>query len=370
MPVSSMRGSSNGSASGSSVWLAGTSAPMREVERALGHLAHANVNMVIHGEPGTGKRVLAERIHQQGPRSGEPVRRALAREASRSRGRAPALRRGWRRLGAERAARDRSTSTAVDLLPSRLQAQMALGARPAGLRPRRSGDRRNVGAARGADPARSVPSGSFFRLAVVRIALPRCASVARTSRVVADRVMGEWCEAAGAPRPGLSRLAVAELTSYAWPGNSRELEQTDRGGLGACHAARRSRRSASARSLGRRPRRVCGPTCSPLRQLERDYIAGVLSSCNWNQSPAARRPRHRAQHADAQDQDVRSGRTERSCGSTIGSARSRHRHDIAGASAIAPARALPVSPRSSEPSVSRAAAAMTVASATASRPKT
>jgi two-component system nitrogen regulation response regulator GlnG len=45
---------------------------MREVERALGHLAHANVNMVIHGEPGTGKRVLAERIHQQGPRSGEP----------------------------------------------------------------------------------------------------------------------------------------------------------------------------------------------------------------------------------------------------------------------------------------------------------
>src|SRR5689334_20810177 len=72
MSFSSMRNSSNGHASGTSVWLAGTSAPMREVERALGHLAHANVNLVIHGEPGTGKRVLAERIHQQGPRANDP----------------------------------------------------------------------------------------------------------------------------------------------------------------------------------------------------------------------------------------------------------------------------------------------------------
>jgi len=41
--------------------------------------------------------------------------------------------------------------------------------------------------------------------------------------------------------------------------------------------------------LGRRPRRYAAPDVFPLRQLERDYIAGVLSSCNWNQSLAARR---------------------------------------------------------------------------------
>src|SRR5215475_2466237 len=72
MSFSAMRNSSNGDAGGSNTWLAGTSAPMREVERALGHLAHANVNMVIHGEGGTGKRVLAERIYRQGPRAQEP----------------------------------------------------------------------------------------------------------------------------------------------------------------------------------------------------------------------------------------------------------------------------------------------------------
>src|SRR6185295_11646386 len=69
--MSSMNGF-NGNGNGSSVWLAGTSAPMREVERALGHLAHANVNLILHGEPGTGKRVLAELIHQLGPRSADP----------------------------------------------------------------------------------------------------------------------------------------------------------------------------------------------------------------------------------------------------------------------------------------------------------
>ncbi len=50
----------------------GTSAPIREVERALGWLAAAEVNLLLQGEPGSGKRVLAEAIHLQSPRaSGE-----------------------------------------------------------------------------------------------------------------------------------------------------------------------------------------------------------------------------------------------------------------------------------------------------------
>jgi len=46
----------------------GTSTPIREVERALGWLAAAEVNLLLQGEPGTGKRVLAETIHLQSPR--------------------------------------------------------------------------------------------------------------------------------------------------------------------------------------------------------------------------------------------------------------------------------------------------------------
>jgi DNA-binding NtrC family response regulator len=125
-------------------------------------------------------------------------------------------------------------------------------------------------------------------LAIVRIALPPLRERREDIAVVADKVVGEWCEAAGAPRLGLSRLALAELTSYAWPGNSRELEQTIEAVLALSRGSEVTAERIRA-VLGRRPRRYAAPDVFPLRQLERDYIAGVLSSCNWNQSLAARR---------------------------------------------------------------------------------
>jgi transcriptional regulator of acetoin/glycerol metabolism len=91
----------------------------------------------------------------------------------------------------------------------------------------------------------------------------------------------------GAGAVGLSRLAVAELTSYAWPGNSRDSSRPSRR---SWHVTRTEVTPERIRAvLGRRPRRYAAPDVFPLRQLERDYIAGVLSSCNWNQSLAARR---------------------------------------------------------------------------------
>lgn len=276
-----------GAAVGSNVWLAGTSAPMREVERALGHLAHANVNMVIHGEGGTGKRVLAERIYRQGPRSAEPFV-AISLEKL---GEAEIERVLFSEDGgvlAPDAPRATVYLGAVELLPPRLQAQMALA-----LAPRDHDHDVRVIAGTAAPLEELTRLGRFrrdlfFRLAVVRIALPPLRERREDIAVVADRVVEEWCEAAGAPRPGLSRLAVAELMSYAWPGNSRELEQT----LEAVLALSRGNEVTPERIravLGRRPRRYAAPDVFPLRQLERDYIAGVLSSCNWNQSLAARR---------------------------------------------------------------------------------
>jgi DNA-binding NtrC family response regulator len=272
---------------GSTVWLAGTSAPMREVERALGHLAHANVNLVVHGESGTGKRVLAERIHQLGPRAGDPfVAIALEKLGELE---AEVLLFGDD-AGVLAASAPRATLyvDAIDVLPPRLQARMALA-----LADRDYEHDVRVIAGTAAPLEELTRLGRFrrdlfFRLAVVRIALPPLRERREDIAVVADRVVGEWCEAAGAPRLGLSRLALAELTSYAWPGNSRELEQT----IEAVLALSRGTEVTAERIravLGRRPRRYAAPDVFPLRQLERDYIAGVLSSCNWNQSLAARR---------------------------------------------------------------------------------
>lgn len=287
MSVSSMNGYMNGNANGSSVWLAGTSAPMREVERALGHLAHANVNLILHGEPGTGKRILAERIHQLGPRAGDPfVAIGLERLAeSEVEARLFGDEDG---VFAPNAPRVTLYIDAIDLLTPRLQTRLALA-----LAEQDSVHEVRVIAGTAAPLEEFTRLGRFrrelfFRLAIVRVALPPLRERREDIAVVAERVVGEWCEAAGAPRLGLSRLALAELTSYAWPGNSRELEQTIEAVLALSRGSEVTAERIRA-VLGRRPRRYAAPDVFPLRQLEREYIAGVLSSCNWNQSLAARR---------------------------------------------------------------------------------
>lgn len=286
MSVPSLKNSVNGTA-GSDVWLAGTSAPMREVERALGHLAHANVNMVIHGESGTGKAILAERIYRQGPRAHEPFVAISLEKLDEAEMERVLFADDGGVLGAH-APRSTLYVNAVEALPPRLQVQLAY------VLAHREYDHDVRIIAGTAAPLEELTRlgrfrrDLFFRLAVVRVALPPLRERREDIAVVADRVMEEWCEAAGAPRAGLSRLAVAELMGYAWPGNSRELEQT----LEAVLALSRGTEVTPERIravLGRRPRRYAAPDVFPLRQLERDYIAGVLSSCNWNQSLAARR---------------------------------------------------------------------------------
>lgn len=278
--------SRNGDGLGSSVWLAGTSAPMREVERALGHLAHANVNLLIMGETGTGKRMLAERIHRLGPRSDTQFIAVSIERRSEAEIEEALF--GDEGVLAPTAPRATVYVDGIEGLTPQLQARMALA-----LTPRDYDHEIRVIAGTAAPLEELTRLGRFrrdlfFRVAVVRVALPPLRERREDIAVVADRVVGEWCEAAGAPRLGLSRLALAELMGYAWPGNSRELEQT----IEAVLALSRGTEVTAERIravLGRRPRRHAAPDVFPLRQLERDYIAGVLSSCNWNQSLAARR---------------------------------------------------------------------------------
>jgi len=284
--LSSMKGSLDASASDTSVWLAGTSAPMREIERALGHLAHANVNLVVHGEPGTGKRVLAERIHRLGPRAGNrfvaiAVERLVDSEVE-------ALLFGEEGVLAPGAPRATLYVDAIDALAPRLQTRLALAL---GERDYEHDVRVIAGTAAALEELTRLGRfrrDLFFRLAVVRIALPPLRERREDIAVVADRVMGEWCETAGAPRFELSRRALAELSSYAWPGNARELEQTIEAVL-ALSLGTEVTAAMIREVLGRRPRRYAALDVFPLRQLERDYIAGVLSTCDWNQSLAARR---------------------------------------------------------------------------------
>ncbi|MGH8029697.1 MAG: sigma 54-interacting transcriptional regulator, partial [Arenimonas sp.] len=52
--------------------LLGDSVPMRELFRAIGRLAQAPLSVLITGETGTGKELVARALHRESPRSGRP----------------------------------------------------------------------------------------------------------------------------------------------------------------------------------------------------------------------------------------------------------------------------------------------------------
>lgn len=268
--------------------LLGTSMPMREIERALDGIAQADVNLLIQGEPGTGKRILAQAIHARSFRSREPFH-ALALG-------------GLTEAQAEReffgdedvtrlvqlGARPTLYLEAVEALSPKLQAHLAeiiaTGNRWANVR---------LIAGTVASLDELVRLGRFrhdlaTHLGAVRFVLPSLRERREDIRAIAEAYARRWCESTGKARLSFARAALAELASYTWPGNLRELEQT----LEAALAVTRSGEIGVERIralLGRRPRRYVAPDVFPLRQLERDYITSVLVGCNWNQSLAARR---------------------------------------------------------------------------------
>ena len=265
----------------------GSSASMRDVERALARLATADVNLLLRGETGTGKRILAEAIHRQSQRSnGRLPVLSLAG--------VPDARAEVELFGDEGSgglvAQARGSALYlehIESLSQRLQRRLVQALDTPGI----GGDLRVI-AGTTVELEELVRLGRFradlyFHLPV-RVTIPPLRERREDIAAIATQFIKQWCERTGSPRVVLGRSALIELTNYTWPGNARELQQTLeaalRGARGSDISAERIRAV-----LGRRPRRYAAADVFPLRQLERDYIATVLSRCNWNQSLAARR---------------------------------------------------------------------------------
>lgn len=266
----------------------GTSAPIREVERALGWLAAAEVNLLLQGETGTGKQVLAEAIHAQSPRGSGPFSAvALA-------GRAES------QLESELFGKDGSAGLVGDVrgatlylegiasLPLRLQRRLVRA-----LRVDRGRRGVRIIASTPIELEESVRLGRFLpdlyaHLGLIRLTIPPLRERREDIVALTEYFVRRYCERTGSTGVRVARSALAELTGYAWPGNARELQQTLEAALGLARGSELTAERIRT-VLGRRPRRHVAPDVFPLRELERDYIATVLMRCNWNQSLAARR---------------------------------------------------------------------------------
>ncbi|GIW71491.1 MAG: hypothetical protein KatS3mg102_1033 [Planctomycetota bacterium] len=222
--------------------LLGASPPMRRVFELVERVAPLEVPVLITGETGTGKELTARAIHARSARRSGPFVAINCGALSPSLleaelfGHQPGAFTG---AVAERAGLFEQAHGGTLLLDE--VGEMPPAMQAALLRVLESGEVRRLGstaavrvdvrvlAATHRDLQALVREGRFrqdllFRLRVVEIALPPLRERLEDLPLLAEAVLRELAEAAGAREPlGLERAALRKLLAYPWPGNVREL---------------------------------------------------------------------------------------------------------------------------------------------------
>ncbi len=290
--------------------MVGASAALREVQKAIGLLADSDATVLITGETGTGKEVVARALHRHGRRAKGPFVAvncaAIPAELLES------LLFGHVRGAFTGAVSDRAGSFREadhgtlfldeigDMAPA-MQAKLlrVLGDRmvtPVGGRPVAVDVR--VLAATHRDLARAVRDGRFredlfYRLGVVPLHLPPLRERLADIVPLAEHVLALSAGPGGAAKR-LSAAAAARLIAYPWPGNVREL----RNAMERVAALVRQPVVAAtdldflvdpAGSVPDPPDWLAGDLPAALARLEAEMIRRALDASRGNRAEAARR---------------------------------------------------------------------------------
>jgi DNA-binding NtrC family response regulator len=254
---------------------------------ALSTLGHLDMNLVVHGESGTGKHATALTLHRLGARRSHPFF-TLHLEGM-SEGRIFECLFGARGVTslAARARRATVYLESIEVLSPRLQLRLVSALDDNDL----PGIRLIAGTTAALDE--HVRLGRFLRalydrIAIVQLSLPPLRERREDIGAVATAALLRWSERAVRPAVTLGEGALTLLEQYDWPANIRELLCV----LSlACEHTRHNVVSVDRvrTELGARPRRHVATGIVPLRQVERDYLVSAMQRCGGNQTLAARR---------------------------------------------------------------------------------
>jgi PAS domain S-box-containing protein len=278
--------------------LVGQSDPMKYLQFRIGQVAPSATTVLIQGETGTGKELVAEAIHQLGPRRERPLVKincaALPPSLAESelfgheRGAftgAQALRKGRFELA------DQATLflDEVGELSQEVQAKL-LRVLQDGSFQRVGGDRTirvdvRVIAATNRDLSKEVSGGRFredlwYRLNVFPITVPALRHRRADIPMLAQTFVARFCQRLGRPLLELPNAVVQKLQAHDWPGNVRELqnmmEQAVLVSEGNTLRLPDSLRAPeiAADVVGNKP-------TGSLAEAERDHIIAVLGATSW-----------------------------------------------------------------------------------------
>jgi|GEM_PF-1280158 len=296
--------------------LVGCSDVMQAVARAIRKLAHSEAPLLLQGETGTGKAVVARAIHALGPRAGgpfiavDPAALSPTSLAAQLFGHERGAGADGRREGALELARGGTLflDEVGDLPPAIQPALLAVLERKTfrrvGGREDIRADVRLISATRrqlgGGVADQTLRADLYFRLAVVNLRLPPL----RERMEDLDPLVTHFLrELAGADAPALPEPVLRALRAHSWQGNVRELRNVVEDVLTTGSAPRAGDGSddstapapdAPARRAGVGP--AHGGAVMPYRvarseavaAFERHYIGNLIKLSQGNASQAAR----------------------------------------------------------------------------------
>jgi DNA-binding NtrC family response regulator len=288
----------------------GRSVPMRRVFDLLPRAARSDVPVLITGETGTGKELVARGLHGLGSRSDGPflaVNCAALPEAlleselfGHERGAFTDARRA--RSGLFVAASggtiflDEVGELTPSLQPKLLRVLQERRVRPVGSNQEVGLDCRIV-AATNRDLRLEAERGRFrmdlfYRLAVIELALPPVRARAGDILLLAQLFLERAAERADRPVLGITTPVARALLAYPWPGNVREIENAIERAVALTrhdHIVLADLPEEIARPRGRSERGLDEPSVGlePLETVERRHILRVLAAVDGNKSLAA-----------------------------------------------------------------------------------
>ena len=283
--------------------IVGTSPPMQQVFRKVEKIAATDISVLITGETGTGKELIAREIHNRSPRAGKPfvtincgaipenlleselfghVKGAFTGAVANKQGKFQAADGGTLFL-------DEIGEMPIELQVKILRAlQERVVYRVGDTRPETCDIR--IVAATNRDLDKEIAAGRFredlyYRLNVVNVELPPLRQRGEDVLVIARYLLSRYSREYDVKVKGLSPNAAVAIRKHPWPGNIRELENRIKKAIVLCESS------------------VIGPddlglTSDVLPQIltlaeakdkfQRDYINEVLALNNGNRTKTAR----------------------------------------------------------------------------------
>jgi len=220
----------------------GSSPEMQELYSKIHKIAPTSATVLINGETGTGKELVAQALHNQSPRKESALicvncaaipdtlieAELFGHEKGAFTGAAT------NREGLVSAA-DKGTLFLDEIgeLPLEAQARLLRVLQEGEVRPIGSTESRKVDvrliAATHRDLGRLAREGAFredlyFRINVLQLKLPPLRNRGKDILTLAETFVARFCAEINKPPLSLSPEAIQVITTYSWPGNIRELE--------------------------------------------------------------------------------------------------------------------------------------------------